>query len=224
MKITFLGTGAADWSYDIHKDVEGFRRNSSALIDDCLLIDPGPDVPNALSAFGKDANAIKYIINTHTHSDHYNADTVAALSHATLYSFLPGEVKTVGRYQITALPANHVPGKNTVHFIIYDGSKRLFYGLDGAWLLYEEFTAIKSCGVDLAVLDATLGDVPGDYRIFEHNNLNMVVEMKRSLAPYVKRFCITHVSRTLSKPYEVLVSEMQPHGIEVAFDGYETEI
>ena len=51
MKITFLGTGAADWSYDMHKDVEGFRRNSSALIDNCLLIDPGPDVPNALSAF-----------------------------------------------------------------------------------------------------------------------------------------------------------------------------
>ena len=51
MKITFLGTGAADWNYDIHKDIEGYRRNSSILIDDCFLVDPGSNVINALDKF-----------------------------------------------------------------------------------------------------------------------------------------------------------------------------
>ena len=64
MKITFLGTGAADWNFQKHKDMEGFRRNSSVLIDDCLLVDPGPDVPNALQVFDKSFEKIKYIINS----------------------------------------------------------------------------------------------------------------------------------------------------------------
>ena len=59
MKITFLGTGAADWKREIHGDMEGFRRNSSVLIDSSLLIDPGPDVPDALDVFGK------YVMDTH---------------------------------------------------------------------------------------------------------------------------------------------------------------
>ena len=78
MKITFLGTGAADWNFNDHKDVKGFRRNSSALVDDCLLIDPNADVFDALSNFGKDENNIKYIINTHWHGDHTEATMALA--------------------------------------------------------------------------------------------------------------------------------------------------
>jgi len=82
MKITFLGTGAADWNFQKHKDLDVFRRNSSLLIDDCLLIDPGADVPNALQSFDKSIDKIKYIINTHDHSDHYNEKTVCYLTEA----------------------------------------------------------------------------------------------------------------------------------------------
>lgn len=48
-----------------HKKIKGFRRNSSALIDDCFLIDPGPNVLDALSTFKKNKEDIKYIVNTH---------------------------------------------------------------------------------------------------------------------------------------------------------------
>ena len=224
MKITFLGTGAADWKYDRHKDVAGYRRNSSALIDGCLLIDPGPNVPNALETFGIDATDVKYILNTHTHGDHYNEETVALLSGAELYPMKSGETGRIGKYTVSALRANHSTCTEAVHFIISDGEKKLFYGLDGAWLLYEEVEAIKKSGIDLAVLDATIGDVPGDYRIFEHNNLNMVVEMKTTLAPYVKRWVISHMARTLHTSHAELSDRMKAHGIEVAFDGFETEI
>ena len=224
MKIIFLGTGAADWNFQKHKDLDGFRRNSSLLIDDCLLIDPGADVPNALQAFGKNADGIKYIINTHTHSDHYNEETVRYLSQARFYPMCVGDVKTIGRYTVTALPANHSTCEGAVHFIISDGEKSLFYGLDGAWLLYDEVRAIKGCGIDLAVLDATVGDVPGDYRVFEHNNLNMVIEMKKTLEKYVKRFFVSHMARTLHTSHSELVERLKPHGIEAAFDGREIEL
>lgn len=224
MKITFLGTGAADWKFQKHKDIEGFRRNSSVLIDDCLLIDPGADVPNALQCFGKRFDEIKYIVNTHKHSDHYNEDTVRYLSDARFYPMGAGEVLTVDGYTITALQANHATCSDAVHFIISDGTKSLFYGLDGAWLMYDEISAIRSCGIDLAILDATIGDVPGDYRIFEHNNLHMVIEMKAALEKYVSRFWISHMARTLHTSHYELVERMKPHGVEVAFDGCEIEI
>ena len=222
MKLTFLGTGAADWCLALHKGVDGFRRNSSTLIDDCLLVDPGPDVPDALCEFGKDKNAIKYIINTHKHPDHYNEETLKLLSGAEFIELCVGDVKQIGKYTVTALPANHSTA--TVHFIISDGEKRVFYGLDGGWLTFEEIEAIKDGGVDLAILDATVGDIPGDYRIFEHNNLSMIREMKLSLDAHVKRVMIDHMARTLHTSHGELCENMAKSGVEVAFDGMETEV
>ena len=69
MRITFLGTGAADWKPAAHRDLAGYRRNASVLIDDVLLIDPGPCVPDALATFHKDAGKIRYILNTHRHKE-----------------------------------------------------------------------------------------------------------------------------------------------------------
>jgi hypothetical protein len=91
-------------------------------------------------------------------------------------------------------------------------------------LLYDEVAAIQKARPDLAVLDATVGEAMGDYRVFEHNDLTMVRALKVALAPYVKRFCISHMARTLHKSHEALVADMARDGIEVAFDGLEIEI
>lgn len=224
MKITFLGTGAADWNINEHKDIVGFRRNASALVDGCLLIDPGPAVIDALTTFGIDPNGIKYVINTHRHSDHYSAQTLSNLPSATLYVIEDGATEQIGKYKITALKGNHSTVNKIQHYIISDGEKNIFYGLDGAWLLYDEVAAIKASGVDFAVFDCTVGNVLGDFRIFEHNNINMVLEMKSTLAPYIGRFCISHMARTLHASHEELSEQMKKYGIEVAYDGLETEI
>lgn len=223
MKITFLGTGAADWNMQDHGHMEGFRRNSAALLDDCLLIDPNADVPNALETFGKDAGKIKYIFNTHRHSDHFCQATVDSLSGAVFYPLSAGEEISVGGYTVKALRANHATCADPTHLLISDGKTRLFYGLDGAWLMYDEIAAIKEHGVDLAVLDATIGD-PGDFRIFEHNDLAMVLTMKAAMKGYVKRFCISHMARTLHRPQAELASAMAEHDVTVAYDGLELEI
>ena len=44
MKLTFLGTGAADWDINQYDAMPEFRRFSSALVNDDLLIDPGPHI------------------------------------------------------------------------------------------------------------------------------------------------------------------------------------
>lgn len=226
MKILFLGTGAADWPEKHEEGMTEFRRLSSALIDDTLLIDPGPQVLDALKEYGKDTSAIHYIINTHNHSDHYNKATIAALQQlgAEFIDFSAGDVKQLGDYTVYAYAANHATCEKTVHFIITDSKKTCFYGLDGAWLLFDEVEGIKKHRPDLAVLDATIGNIDGDYRIFEHNNLNMVLEMKKTLAPYIKQFYISHMARTLHTDHKTLADTMAKEHVLTAYDGLEVEI
>ena len=226
MKITFLGTGAADWSKKKRAEMTEFRRFSSTLIDDVLLIDPGPHALEALTEFGKDAARIQYIINTHKHKDHFCEETVRALEAygATFFDLNSGDSVKLGAYTVHAYAGNHSTCEKTVHFIITDGERTLFYGLDGAWLLYEEVQAIKTYQPDFAVFDATIGNIDGDYRVFEHNNLNMVLEMKKTLEPYIGKFAISHMARTLHTNHKTLCDEMQAHCVAVAYDGWETEI
>lgn len=224
MKLTFLGTGAADWRAADHKNWEGYRRNAAALIDDVLLIDPGPDVPDALESFGKDAKSIRYILNTHRHKDHYARATFPLLQGAAFYPMKPGDAVQLGKYHIRAFAANHGAMREAVHFLITDGEKTLFYGLDGAWLLYDEVIAIQEAHPDLVVLDGTLGEKIGDERVFGHNDLAMVRLLKAALEPFAKRFCITHMSRKEHKSHAELAADMAKDGIEVAFDGFETQI
>lgn len=223
MKILFLGTGAADWQREKDPKAE-YRRNASVLIDEKLLIDPGPGVLDAANEFGVDVTGIKYILSTHSHGDHLNAKVLKQLNKAGAETIpsKAGDVLKFGGYKIQVLRANH--SIEAVHFLITSDKKRMFYGLDGAWLLYDEVQAIKEKGVDFAVFDATVGNKTGDYRIFEHNSLSMVIEMKRSLEPYVKRFCISHMAKTLHEDHVSLSKQMNRHGIETAYDGYETEI
>lgn len=222
MKILFLGTGAADWTAENRNDT-GYRRNASALLDDKILIDPGACVPDAIKKYNVDVSAIKYVINTHRHGDHFSQETLDFLvdSGAEFIDLKPDEEIQIENYTITALEANH--SIDAVHFLISDGKSRIFYGLDGAWLMYKEIQAIKQNSVDFAVLDATIGYIDGDYRIFEHNNLYMVAEMKKTLEPYIKRFCISHMARTLHTDHDTLAEEMAKIGIEVAYDGMKTE-
>lgn len=226
MKLTFLGTGAADWDFSKRDEAPEFRRFSSALVNRELLIDPGPHVFDALEKFKLSPSDIKYIINTHRHSDHFDPAVLEKLCSlgAEFVELNSGEEKTIGSYTIRAYAGNHATVDKVVHFIIDDGSKKLFYGLDGAWLLYDEFKGIREMRPDLAVLDATIGFIDGDYRIFEHNDLNMVLEMKKTLSPYVKSFCISHMARTLHTDHKTLSEKMSEQGVITAYDGLELNI
>ncbi len=226
MKIRFLGTGAADWKREHKETRSDFRRWSAAIIDDALLIDCNPYVPEALAEYGIAPTEVKYILNTHKHGDHFSQEVVDALTAdgAEFVELRAGDAVTLGKYTVYAYAGNHGTCLPTVHFIITDGQHTIFYGLDGAWLLYEEVQGIKKHLPDLAILDATIGFVDGDFRIFEHNNLNMILEMKKTLSRYVKQFCITHMARTLHGSHEEVVQSLQGEGILAAYDGMVIEL
>lgn len=129
-------------------------------------------------------------------------------------------------YRITAYPANHATAQNPQHFVIEskaDG-KKIFYGCDGAWLLYPVWRALREQHFDAMIFDCTVGDVPGDFRIFEHNTIAMVEIMCQTLAPYSERFYVSHMARTLHTDHETLIKRLAPAGIVPAYDDMVVEI
>lgn len=81
MRITFLGTSAANAFPEpfcscancISARAEGgesLRKRSSALINDDLLIDLGPDIMSASQQHGIDLTRVRFCIQTHPHADH----------------------------------------------------------------------------------------------------------------------------------------------------------
>ena len=223
MKILFLGTGAADFPSE-KAGVNGFRRTSSALIDEQILIDPGPWVMDAIKEYGVDATKIKYILNTHLHSDHFCQDTLASLTAlgAEFVETKDKDVIELDNYTIEAYKGNHTI--DVCHFMIKSQGKCLFYALDGAWLQYGEIRAIWKNKPDLAVFDATVGFVEKDWRVFEHNNLNMVIEMKKSIDTDIKKYVISHMAYTLHTDHDTLAREMEKHQIITAYDGLELDV
>lgn len=84
MKVTFLGTAAATamplpfCNCSICKEAKklkgkDIRKRASVVINDDLLIDLGPDSINSCYQYDVDLSKIKYIVQTHAHSDHFDA-------------------------------------------------------------------------------------------------------------------------------------------------------
>ncbi|MFA6948699.1 MAG: hypothetical protein WCQ72_06940 [Eubacteriales bacterium] len=222
MKLRFLGTGAAD--FDITKpsaDIN-FRRFSSLLINDDLLVDPGPCIFEFADTFAMPwlYDNVKTVLNTHPHSDHFSAESAARLGLEKLVQPDIFSERDIGGYRITTLPANHETSVAAKHFIIEDKNdgKTIFYGCDGAWLPYLTYREIMKHHFDLMIFDGTIGEIDGDYRIFEHNNIRMVAEMKKTLSSNCGRFMISHLARTLHGTHAEAVEICKKYGIEVARD------
>lgn len=84
MKITFLGTAAATSCplafcrcrvCEQARKLGGrdFRKRSSLLINKDLLIDFGPDIMTASFMYGISIADVRYCLQTHSHSDHFDA-------------------------------------------------------------------------------------------------------------------------------------------------------
>ena len=81
MIVTFLGTSAANGypegfcrcdNCERARELGGpsLRRRSSALINNDLLIDLGPDIHTASAAFDRPLTGVRYCLQTHAHADH----------------------------------------------------------------------------------------------------------------------------------------------------------
>ena len=253
MHITFLGTGAADW----RRTDPGFRAFTSTRIDNALLIDGTMDVFERIG----DTSEITDVIYTHNHRDHFDIELLKKLAPVRAHihkswahkvqaegvEVVPFECNAAfkaGEYEVTALPSNHLTedwNDETVHFVVCKDGKAVFYATDGAWITTREWHGLLNFELDAAIFDATIGDsYPGDFRIFEHNNLDMVRLMLKTLRcpmfadkpamgkihsvikPGAPVF-ITHMARTLHPAHEELAKALEGEFV-VAYDGFETDI
>ena len=88
-----------------------------------------------------------------------------------------------------------------MHFLVRAPQASFLYALDGAWMTAAARRAIGSAPLDLVVWDATV-ESPGDWRMFEHNDLGMVRAMTARLAKdgVVRKgtaLVLDHIARTL---------------------------
>lgn len=252
MKVKLLGTGAADFLPSL-KDTNRFtinieiRRSTVTLVDEGLLIDCGPHLLDEIELFGGDIDKMDNILLTHYHSDHINKDILKEFAikrgkPVTLWYnkviempeiegviLKPIDLFTeydIAGYKVTALPANHNFG--AVHFTI-EKDKNLFYGCDGAWMLMETFHALKDKNFDMMIMDATMGDYDGDWRVSEHNSIPMVRMLVKSFKNFGisnenTKIVLDHLSRTLQRSYEVTSECIKDDGFIIGYDGLELEV
>ncbi len=256
MKIKFLGTCAYDYSPRLDTDLKDkfdldARRSSSMLIDGHILVDCGTHTPNALDIAGVCYDDITDIVITHLHCDHFepkNIEKIAKNRHTPLSLWLREDassleisnvkINKMALYtkcelpcgaSVTGMRANHDESACPQHLLIEKDGKSIFYGCDGAWLLNTTYYHLNKRKLDLAVLDCTMGDYDGDYRIGEHNSIKML----RAMLPSLKTVDIidehskvyfSHLAPSLHAPHEKTEQIAREMGAHVAYDGLEIEI
>lgn len=256
IRLQFLGTCACDYSPKLENEFKNkfdydARRSSALLVDDTVLIDCGEHILESLDILGIPYNQITDILITHTHDDHFNEkhiEKIAKNRHSPLrlwiredanISCIPNvevvKMKLFERYElengfyVTSMIANHDPKAFPQHFLLEKNDKRIFYGCDGAWFLTDTYNYLQGKNLDAMILDATVGDYEGDYRISEHNSISMI----RLMLPSLKtnrttnektRIILSHIAPSLHKSHRETVEIANVFGALVAYDGLIMEV
>lgn len=251
LEILFLGTGAADWPLQIDKNETFFRRRSSILINQHMLVDCGDNIPGVIP----NPKAITDIIYTHSHPDHYSLQAIEKLlemgpdkiriwlspqfnGKLTSNPKLKFEQLAIGRpvqiaeLFVTAFEANHYVSDNEIPLNLFfcSGMTKFLYATDGAWLFKQTIEHLKkNSPIGAIIFDATIGEVEGDYRVFEHNSIDMIRLMVSSLKNSnvlndKSKIILTHLAKTLHPTQNETEKQVEQDKFIVAFDGLSLQI
>ena len=254
-EIIFLGTCACDFSPRLETDLKDkldkdARRASSMLIDSKYLVDLGPHALDSIRILGIDASEITDVFITHTHDDHYDEQSILALANgrekplrlwmregasAPDSPYIEPKYMTlfekycIDDLVVTPMIANHDKTATPQHLFIERGEEKIFYGCDGAWLINDTYYAIMKSHLTLAVLDCTVGDYEGDYRIAEHNSIPMLRQLLPSLRGIgaideKTKVYFSHLAPSLHASHEKTVEIAREMGACVAYDGLKIEV
>lgn len=149
----------------------------------------------------------------------------------------PGKEYRIGDFKVLPLRANHVtddPNETVLNYVIEknygNGNvKRIFYGLDSSWFDLRTWNTIRHMKMDAMVLECTIGDMKGDYRIFEHTSIPMLEIMLDTIRS--KGYCgenariyVSHMARTLHGTQKELEERLAPLNVIPAYDGMVAEV
>lgn len=230
-----------------------FRGSSSILVNGKILVDCGPTVPAAMETFNVALSRLSDILITHTHGDHFSLKSLGTLAGRVkssaqlnlwmeqgalekagtlnniynIHKLEPGREVSIAGCSVMPLPANHRVSnspESPLHFLFSFSGKNFFYALDGSWLSTAAWRAIMNLQLDAIVWDGTIGDLPGDHRIFEHNSIPVIRLMNQTLQAsgvYADsaRIILSHLGRTLHPGHRELAKNLGEEGMEPAHDG-----
>jgi phosphoribosyl 1,2-cyclic phosphodiesterase len=174
------------------------------------------------------------------------SDAVADKLRATSRAFEHGEIDftpidyethyRLGSYRILPLRSNHAtenPYEVTLNYVVETEEngeiKRFFYGLDSAWINLHTWLIIRSMRMQAMILECTIGDVDGDFRVFEHTSIPMLEIMLSSMR--ANHYCaedakiyVSHMARGLHTSHDELVERLKPLNVTPAYDGMKIKI
>ena len=253
--LTFLGTCACDFSPKLETEFKSCfdfdaRRSSALLVNDTVLIDCGIHTLESLDILKIPYGQITDILITHTHDDHYIPENIAKIAESKeaplrLWIREGATVPEISNVEIirmtllskcekygitvTGLPANHDKSTFPQHLLLQLDGKKLYYACDGGWIMCEALNYLLDADLDALVIDATMGDLVGDYRVGEHNSIPMIRHMLPSLETNrviseKTRVFLSHIAPSLHKSHRKTVEIASEFGAEVAYDGLCLEI
>lgn len=132
-----------------------------------------------------------------------------------------------GPYAITPIRSNHKDDEDSVNFLIQKDGRTLLYGTDtGVW--HEPtWNFLSGWKLDALVLECTEGLSSTAYwGHLDANEMIAVVERLRSMGVVTPETFITstHHSHNGNATHAELEAHLNPHGIQVGYDGMEFEV
>lgn len=206
IKLQFLGTGGLGSARIRNKLSREYRRFSTLLIDERIIIDPSEDIFEFEESFMLSGmlREIREAFITHSHLDHFSVSAIERLASLTSkrlrvfaeealrediesisgLEFVPISPLSLIRlegYNVLPLPANHstdLPSEVALNFLIEKEGKTLLYGIDGAFINPEAWRVLNELHLDAVILDCALADAPYSAESVNHNNLAMAATVK----------------------------------------------
>jgi adenosylcobinamide kinase/adenosylcobinamide-phosphate guanylyltransferase len=194
VNLTVLGTGAADGWPNPHcgcasctaaRAAGELRGQTAALLDGVMLLDCGPEAPQAAHRAGLDLTRLRHVLLTHAHPDHCApafllfrswvrntpldvlgpADAVeparmwvAPDAPVRFVVVRPGERRRLGEYDVRVLAARHGDAGSAVLYDVSGPGGRLLYATDTGPLPPETVAAVRDAAFDVVLLEETFGD------------------------------------------------------------------
>lgn len=164
-----------------------------------------------------------------------SADFVRLLAHASddlrqwlnLRALEPFSLYEIDRYTVIPVLAHHREDEQCFNYIVSDGKASLLYMCDTGWYREATWRYLAGVRLDAVIAECTKGFIDAPYDT--HLSLNDVLRLKERLkamgvAHSATRWAITHFSHN-GRPIQCELEEFcEPHGIEVAYDGWEMRL
>ncbi len=139
----------------------------------------------------------------------------------------PWETIKVGDFEITSILAQHDPKQVCFNYIISREATSVLYATDTGWYGEQTWAFLKGRRLDGAIIDCSKGMDENGYK--GHLSVPEVIRAKEkmlaeaALKPAAK-VITTHHSHLSRLMHDELESLLNPHGIEVGYDGLTVSI